>query len=213
MERPVIDVVTFATAHCFGDALPSSLRLRHKIFVEQQQYDVPSFDGMEFDQFDTPAAVYLLWRDGDGKVRAVARLIPTTFPYMIQQLWPHLAADATLPNRPDIWEVTRLGIDPDLDPAGRKRAFGEIVCALGEFAMLNGVTSYLFVTHPRIMKNVLAGSGCAVELLGPAQVLGTFTVIAGNVTITAEALERARTCHGITGSILRFQSEHTVNVA
>lgn len=209
----MIDVVSFATAHCFGDALPSSLRLRHKIFVERQRYDVPCFDGMEFDQFDTPAAVYLLWRDRDNRVRAVARLIPTTFPYMIQQLWPHLAAEATLPNRPDIWEVTRLGIDPDLEPAERKRVFGEIVCALGEFATLNGVSSYLFVTHPRIMKNVLAGSGCAVELLGPAQALGAFNVVAGNVIVTAQALESARSCHGITGSILRSPADPTREVA
>ena len=37
-----------------------STRLRHRLFVERNGWQVPSHDGMEYDQFDTPAAVYLV---------------------------------------------------------------------------------------------------------------------------------------------------------
>ena len=41
------------------------------------------FQGMEYDQYDTPAATYFVWQDGEGVVRGVARVIPTDRPYML----------------------------------------------------------------------------------------------------------------------------------
>ena len=35
---------------------------------------------------------------------------------MIRELWPHLADGYDLPQCEDVWEVSRLGIDRDLDP-------------------------------------------------------------------------------------------------
>lgn len=203
----MIDVITFETAHLAGDALPAALRLRHKIFVDWQKYDVPCFNGMEYDQFDTPAAVYFLWRDDKGRPGAVARLIPTKFPYMIRDLWSDMVSDGELPSRSDVWEVTRLGIDPDLSTEQRKQAFGEIVVALGEFSRIAGVSSYIFVTHPRILKSVVTGTGCDVTPLGPAKKLGNFTVIAGKVTLNPDSLARAKCYHGIRGSVLRIAGE------
>ena len=57
----MIDAISLETAHLLGDALPSAHRLRHRIFIGRQKYAVPSHRGMEWDQFDTPAAVYMLW--------------------------------------------------------------------------------------------------------------------------------------------------------
>ena len=62
----MIDVVTLATAHYFGDALASQARLRYRMFVACRNIEHAHFDGMEYDRFDTPSAVYLLWRDAGG---------------------------------------------------------------------------------------------------------------------------------------------------
>ena len=114
----MIDAISLETAHLLGDALPSAHRLRHRIFVERQKYDVPRRRGMEWEQFDTPATIYLLWRGEMAHVRAIARLIPTSLPYTIQRLWPELVRNGDMPSSDDIWEVTRFGIDRDL---GRER--------------------------------------------------------------------------------------------
>lgn len=200
----MIDGITLETAHLLGDALPACHRLRHRIFVERHHYDVPSFRGMEYDQFDTPAAVYLLWRDAAGQPRAVARLIPTTVPYMIKELWPHLVTKDELPSRPDVWELTRLGVDPDLKGLERKHALGEMVCALAEFAVQNGITSYLFVTHSRIMASILEGSGCKVEILGEARRLGKMPVITGRAYVAAQTPKRLRRFYGYSLPVLRM---------
>ncbi len=94
----MVDVVTWENAHHFGSALVSHHKLRYQLFVKRQRWDVPCFHGMEYDQFDTPAAVYLLPRGERGEVRGTTRLIPTSRPYMIKEVWPELVGGQELPS-------------------------------------------------------------------------------------------------------------------
>jgi N-acyl-L-homoserine lactone synthetase len=95
------------TAHLHGEAWISHHRLRYRLFVERQQWNVPHVSGFEYDQFDTPAAKYVLWIDDNGQARGMTRLIPTTRPYMVQTLWPDLV-DGELHCTPLVWEATRF---------------------------------------------------------------------------------------------------------
>jgi N-acyl-L-homoserine lactone synthetase len=180
----MIDAISLETAHLLGDALPSAYRLRHRIFIERQKYDVPSRRGMEWDQFDTPLAVYLLWRDERARVRAIARLIPTSLPYMIQQLWPELVREGDMPSRDDVWEVTRFGIDRNLDRQQRARIFGEMFCALTEYALKNGIGEYIFVTPALVIDRGLGNAGVEAVRLGPSRRLGRLPVIAARLALS-----------------------------
>lgn len=200
----MIDAITFETAHLLGDALPAAHRLRYRIFVERQKYEVPTHRNMEWDQFDTPAAVYLLWRDEEHAVRAVTRLIPTSMPYMIQQLWPDLVARDEVPQRDDVWEVTRLGVDRTLPPEQRARALGELVCAFAEFGLLNGINEYIFVTPEHVVDAALRRAGLYVRQLGDRRRLGSLPVIAARTAVTPTALANLQHCHGIAGSVLNI---------
>jgi acyl homoserine lactone synthase len=199
----MIDAITLETAHLLADALPAAHRLRYQIFVERQKYDVPCWHGMEWDQFDTPAATYLLWRDEAARPRAVARLIPTTRPYMIQQLWPGFAGMSELSCADDVWEISRLGIDRDLEPARRVRIFGELFCAFAEFGLLRGISSYLVVTPPRVIATALGDAGVASERLCEPKRLGRLPVIAARVAVTRLALRLLRRHHGVCAPVLR----------
>ncbi len=203
----MIDAITVETAHLLGDALPMMHRLRYRVFVERQGYEVPSLRGMEWDEFDTPAAVYLIWRDERGVVGGVARLIPTTFPYMIKALWPDMVEGHALPSQPDVWELTRLGVDRTLPPATRARVIGELMCACGEFALQNGIKSYLMVTAPQMVKGAIAAAGWPTELLGEPRNLGRFHVVVAKATVTEEGLQAARRFHGIQHPVLRIAGE------
>jgi acyl homoserine lactone synthase len=178
-------------------------RLRHKLFVQRQKYRVPTLNGMEWDQFDTPATVYLVWRDETDTPRAVARMIPTTFPYMIQELWPDMVGGGELPSRPDVWELSRVGIDRDLPPEVRRRVTGELMCACGEFALHNGVAAFLLVTHPHFVSAAIAGAGWPTEVLGEPRHLGRFPVVAAKTTVSDQALRAARQSHGVLHPVLR----------
>jgi acyl homoserine lactone synthase len=204
---PMIDAVSLETLHLFGPVMPAIFRLRHRIFVARQRYDVPTYQGMEWDAFDTPATVYFVWRDETGEPRGVARLIPTAVPYMVQQLWPELIEDGSVPSRESLWEITRLGIDRDIDPAMRRQILGELLCAFVEYAMVRGIDDYIFVTAPQVIEGTLSHAGIDVRLLGQHRRLGRFRVVAAMSPATADVLAKLRRYHGICEPVLRLADQ------
>jgi acyl homoserine lactone synthase len=209
----MIDAITFETAHLLGDALPSMYRFRHRVFVERQNYNVPNYKGMEWDQFDTPAAVYLLWRDDERQVRGMFRLIPTSFPYMIKELWPQLVDSDKLPSHPGVWETSRFGVDRDLPLPARKRILGELMCASSEYGLANGVREYVTLTAPAIFRSAISKSGCAAELLSTPQKLDGFPVVVGKWEVSQDTLTMMRRYHGIDGPVLRIVEERQAQAA
>lgn len=209
----MIDVITFETAHLLGDALPSMYRFRHRVFVERQCYTVPNYRGMEWDQFDTPAAVYLLYRDDKHQVRGMFRLIPTTFPYMIKELWPHLVESGELPSHPCTWETSRFSIDRDLPPPVRKRVFGELMCASTEYGLVNGICEFMTLTAPALLRSGISSAGCAVEFLGGRRKVAGLPVVVGKWGVSQDTLTKLRRHHGINGSVLRIAEERRARAA
>jgi N-acyl-L-homoserine lactone synthetase len=81
---------------------------RHKVFVENLGWDLHAPDGLEQDQFDRPDTVYVVARDDEGEVCGCARLLPTTDPYLLSEVFPQLLNGAVPPNSPEIWELSRF---------------------------------------------------------------------------------------------------------
>lgn len=198
---PVISL-NWETAHLHGDAWISHHRLRHRLFVERQGWDVPTVRDLEHDEFDTPAAQYLLWFDDDDDLRGVARLLPTTRPYMVQKLWPDLVT-GELPNSDSIWEATRFGCDRSLGAKARRRVVAEILCAMQEFGLAQGIEHYLAVMSVRLMKRVVVDAGCPVELLGPERRLGRLPAAAAYLPVAGDVLAEMRRRAAIAGSVFR----------
>lgn len=209
----MIDAITFETAHLLGDALPSMYRFRHRVFIERQNYDVPNFRQMEWDQFDTPAAVYLLWRDNERQVRGMFRLIPTTFPYMIKELWPQLVTSDELSSQPDVWETSRFSVDRDLPLPERKRIFGELMCASTEYGLANGIREYLTLTAPAFFRSAISNYGLTVTYLGTRQKLAGLPVVVGKWGVSQDTLTTMRRHHGIDGPVLRVAEERQAQAA
>ncbi|NQV84799.1 MAG: GNAT family N-acetyltransferase [Rhodospirillales bacterium] len=188
-------LVNWENAHLLGDALPALHRLRHRVFVKRQGWNVPEYRGMEYDQFDTPAADYLVWFDNNRIPRGVTRLIPTTRPYMIKELWSaHLS---TLPPSIDtIWEASRIGVDRDLPPDMRRRVLGELICGCLELGLKSGFKEYLCVMHPKIIQRLLISAGLNVDMDEPWDIDGEQVVI-GKIEISRKALLSAKEKYGI----------------
>jgi N-acyl-L-homoserine lactone synthetase len=189
----VIYAVTQESAHLYGDAMPSMYRLRYRAFVERQSYDVFSIRKMEYDAYDTPAAVYLVWRDAADTVRGCTRLTPSDRPYMIRDLWPDLVASDDLPRAGDVWEASRFCIDKDLTPELRAAVNRELVAALQEFGLRSGTRYLVGVMQPRIWKRVFTDAGWPIDYLGPPKAIGDREEIAaGRMPIAANILNEIR---------------------
>ena len=91
---------------------------RREVFINQLGWALNTTHGMELDEFDGPDAVYVCSQDDDGNVNGVARLLPTTGPYLMEKVFPQLWAGNDMPCDPKIWELSRFAM---VDPAKSKR--------------------------------------------------------------------------------------------
>lgn len=81
---------------------------RREVFINQLGWELSTVNGMELDEFDGPNAVYVCSHDDDGQVSGVARLLPTTAPYLMEKVFPQLWGGKQLPRDPKIWELSRF---------------------------------------------------------------------------------------------------------
>jgi N-acyl-L-homoserine lactone synthetase len=194
--------ITIENAHRFGDVMPQLFRLRYRQFKERQSYNVRVHRNMEFDQYDTPETVYLVWLDEQNRVRGTSRLNPTCSPYMLKDLWSHMIDGHDLPNAPDVWEGTRICIDKDLPGPLRERIKWEIVLGYLEFGLATGITRFVGIMQSFIWLRVFVQSGWGADYLGPEHVIDGIKTRAGQVHVSRQALQRVREKTGIQGRVL-----------
>ncbi len=90
---------------------------RREVFINRLGWELNTVNGMELDEFDGPDAVYVCSHDDEGNVNGVARLLPTTGPYLMEKVFPQLWAGNELPRDPQIWELSRFAMmDPIKSP-------------------------------------------------------------------------------------------------
>ncbi len=195
--------ITIENAHNFGDALPQIFRLRYRQFKERQNYAVPAFKEMEYDQYDTPATVYLAALDEQGRVRGTSRLNSTERPHMLSELWPEMVEYAPLPRSPDIWEGTRICIDKSLPAPAREQIKWEIVIGYLEFGLHYGINKYVGIMQNLIWHKVFIQSGWGAEYLGGERLVDGIKTRAGQVHVSEQALQRVREKTGIAYRVLQ----------
>jgi N-acyl-L-homoserine lactone synthetase len=150
----MIEAFSLSTAHLFQDAMASQARLRYRVFVERRGLPHQHYDELEFDEFDTPAAVYLVWRDEDHVVRGMIRLLRTDRPYMLQSYWPHLVLGNPPVSR-QIWEMTRVCVDKSVTPMMRRTIIPELLCAVAEHLEPLGASGVVGVTRPHLLSHFI----------------------------------------------------------
>ncbi|MEZ5692017.1 MAG: acyl-homoserine-lactone synthase [Rickettsiales bacterium] len=186
-------IITIENMHKYGDVMPSMLRLRYKEFKARQNYDVPVFKEMEYDVYDTPAAVYVVWQDDDGIVRGCSRMSPTDRPYMIKDIWPGMVTRINMPEEDSIWESSRFAIDSELSASMRQRVKLEILQAKIEFALSLDIKGMIGVMPPLIWRAVFVNSGWPINNIGEVTILDSGEkVVAGWINVNREILDNIK---------------------
>lgn len=126
----------------YADQLDEMFRLRHRIYVERRKWKaLARADKREIDQFDTEDAVYLLAINEIGQVTAGLRLLPTTGPHLIRDVFPHAVEWGPVPAGERIYEFTRyFVIRTQEGQKTRRQAAGELLCAMFEYGLGIGLT-------------------------------------------------------------------------
>ena len=155
---------------------------RREVFINKLGWELNTVNGMELDEFDGPDAVYVCSHDDEGNVKGVARLLPTTGPYLMEKVFPQLWAGNELPCDPRIWELSRFAmVDPaksaGVSPHQASAAVAStLLRQVIQAAKSNGANSLITVS-PVSMERLLRLNGFDVRRAGlPTFQQGTYIV-------------------------------------
>jgi acyl homoserine lactone synthase len=160
--------------------LDSMHQFRRHVFVERLGWSLPQTGGTERDQYDTADAMYVIACDETERVTACARLLQTTGPYMLSELFPELLGGTPAPRHPGVWELSRFAADVRSGPGRRVAAFSETTMELFAhvFAVARqyGVERLLVATSISIERLLLRTGFEVHRLSAPTRVGDALTV-------------------------------------
>jgi N-acyl-L-homoserine lactone synthetase len=191
-----VTTLSYNNLHNHGELFANMFRARHKTFIVQNKWDLPQADGMEFDQYDTPASRWVAVHER-GEVMAGVRLTPTThrcgiYSYMIRD-----AQKGLLDSIPDnllfeeapvaehIWESSRVFVSEAVPAKMRLRVQMQLIHEMVISARKLGATSVLGIipeNAPRLARRV--GLDCVAA--GPVLNAGGMSSICVNINMSTK---------------------------
>ena len=188
----------------FAADLGEMHRQRKAVFVDRAGWTVPVLGESEADCYDREETMYLLAKaQPDGQVLASARLLPTTGPHLMSDLFA-AACQETPPRGPTVWEVSRFCITPDLNGRGmRLGLLWEVICGVMEAALLHGIDQVIFAANRALLPLAL-DCGWDARTLGPGLRDGEDEVTAVAVRIAPAGLSTVRRRHGVPAPVMRL---------
>lgn len=202
----MIRLIPAARASSFPNEVDAMFRCRANTFSERFGWDVVVRRGYERDRFDDENPLYVVSVNPvTGQYTGSLRLLPTTGPNMLRDVFPYLLRDGQIIESATIWEVSRICT---LQAQGQPRARTGVNCALadllvgiGDVALLAGLTQIVAVFDARIFR-VLRAAGCNPQIIGTPRRIGDTMSYAGIFDMHEAFQHAVRTGLGIAGSVL-----------
>ena len=195
----------------FAREIDSMHRLRAKIFHDRMKWPVIVSDGGERDHFDTLNPLYVVGST-DGQVYACARLLPTTGPNMLRDVFPDLLPSGGV-SGPTIWESSRFCVDFEGDCERSdllvSQRTAELLSGIVEAGLLIGL-EYVVTVVDVAVERVLRRAGCPCERLGPPRRIGRSLAIAGMFAMGNDLLASIRKAGDIQGEIIDLRNRSKI---
>ena len=198
-------LITKQNLHRHGETLEKVFRFRHRFFVDHKKWTaLTKADEREIDEFDTPAAVHIVGLDQSGDVSTYTRLLPTTGPHLLSDVYPELLQGSPAPTGPDIWEWTRAAINPFKRDSGKGASLikGEFYAAVIETCLYLGIRGLLVEAHPGLVTSAIEVGFHTRPLALPTEYRGE-PVVPFFCEITERTLPRTREVFGLSSPVLR----------
>lgn len=206
----MVDFVNLSNLHRFNNnPILAQHKLRYESITQRQGWDVPNYDGLEFDTYDNPATKYLVYRDNHGVALGSSRLYPTTLPYMLETTFSHFVTDIPMPKSEVVWEGSRFCVSKNLPAAERKKIINYIVLGYLEAGLQAGVEAIVGLMYPAYWRGIFSQAGWPVEFIGDAMKLDDGHVArAALLPVKNEILIKVRETTGISETVLNFGDIH-----
>jgi acyl homoserine lactone synthase len=197
MEASMYLLIQAHEHHKHPDLLDQSFRLRKKVFADRLGWTVSVAGPYERDRYDDYHPAYLLWCDEHlEQLYGSVRLMPTTGPTLLYDVFRETFPDACDLVAPGIWEGTRMCIDEDaiardFQDMRPDRAFCLLLLALCEVALDHGIHTMISNYEPHL-KRVYQRAGAAFDELGRSDGYGRFPVCCGAFEVSTRVLTDMR---------------------
>lgn len=208
----MIIIVDGLNKHLFQPLLDDMFRLRASVFAGRLGWDVNIENGMEIDQFDRMDPGYIIGVDDKMNVISCARVLQTTGPHMLSDVFDAIL-DGEAPLRSaSIWESTRFCVDTKRladreSKTAVSRATSELMLGILEYAQESGITDIITVIDP-IMDRVLKRSNNAPHgYVGKTVPMGKVKALAALLDCTDERIANVREFAEIHGDIFLSEDE------
>jgi acyl homoserine lactone synthase len=197
MEANMYLLVQAHEFHRYTDLLDQSFRLRKRVFADHLRWNVTVSGPYERDRYDELHPAYLIWCSDDRQVLyGSVRLMPTTGPTLLYDVFRETFPNACDLVAPGIWEGTRMCIDeetvarnfPDMRP---DRAFCLLLLALCEVALDHGIDTLISNYEPH-MRRFYKRAGAEFDELGRADGYGRFAVCCGAFEVSQRVCSQMR---------------------
>lgn len=205
----MIKVITYKDISKNSDLFFSQFQLRHREFIERQSYAVRSFEGMEFDQYDTLASVYIVYTEDGKNVLGCSRLTPIDLGCMLADHFPHLVEDPSIFAADGVWEGTRFCVDRRLAPETRRHICAQIAAAYVEYGLAHRISHIIGLMPTLILRTVFERNGIRLARLGEAIPVGEHSRIqAASICIVPELRDRIYERTGMTNVLEQGTHAH-----
>ena len=173
----MLKLIEGSRASSFPREMDAMFRNRAEIFSERLGWDVVVKNGYERDRFDEMNPLYLVSVDPiTGQYWGSLRLLPTTGPNMLRDVFPQLLEEGEVIESATIWESSRIcatAVDgqPRRSKNGVNYVMSELVAGITEVVLIAGLTQIVSVFDARIFR-VLRAVGCQPVIIGRPQRIG-----------------------------------------
>lgn len=145
----------------YPDLADGMFRDRADQFKTRLGWDVHvDVHGQEKDQYDDLNPLYVIWEEEDGSHGGSMRVMPTTGPVMVNDVFGHLTGGRPI-RSPLIWEVTRFCLSRTASP----HTAGAIMLSGGEMMEGFGLTHIAGVFDARMIR-IYRLIGSSPDVLG-----------------------------------------------
>jgi N-acyl-L-homoserine lactone synthetase len=186
-------------------------RLRARVFRDRLDWDVQVSNGMERDKYDDEGPVYLIYVNDDTReVKGCLRLLPTTGPTLLADIFADTLPGAVHISAPTIWECTRFCLG-DGDREEVLLTSAALIIALGDVAINSGIDS-IIGNFDSAMLRLYRRLGCEVDVLGSTRrygqpvYLGLFPISQAVLTRVKRRLNSKRSM-----AISNYKQAHLLN--
>jgi acyl homoserine lactone synthase len=198
----MIRVVTKDNAERHVGSLYQMHRIRKAVFKDRLGWDVTVSGEFEVDEYDALGPSYLLSIDRYGTLIGCVRLLPTTGPNMLRDIFPSFVTNAAVPRGERVWEASRFAVSRNTTAAeaGLSQTTYDLLIGVLKFGLSNGISTIVCVVDLR-MERILRRAGWQLERLGPAHRIGSTIAMAGQLDVSAQILRRLEARVGLAHAV------------